>query len=176
MDLQITGKRALVTGSTAGIGYAIAHGLAAEGAQVVITGRTQASVDGALARLRKEVVAMRAKMHDGHPNRSERFDLKHDHGGMVDIEFVVQYLVLAHSADHPELLENKGNIALLGRAAQAGLIDAALARRAADAYRRYRALQHKLRLDDASYARLDPALVEDERSAVVSLWQSVFGQ
>jgi len=55
MDLELGGRRALITGSTAGIGYAIARGLAAEGAQVVITGRTQASVDGALARLRIEV-------------------------------------------------------------------------------------------------------------------------
>ena len=55
MNLELGGRRALVTGSTAGIGYAIARGLAAEGAQVVITGRTQASVDGALARLRVEV-------------------------------------------------------------------------------------------------------------------------
>ena len=54
MDLELGGRRALITGSTAGIGYAIARGLAAEGGRVVITGRTQASVDGALARLRKE--------------------------------------------------------------------------------------------------------------------------
>jgi len=55
MDLQLEGRRALVTGSTAGIGYAIARGLAAEGARVAITGRTQASVDGALAKLRKDL-------------------------------------------------------------------------------------------------------------------------
>jgi len=55
MDLELTKRRALITGSTAGIGYAIARGLAAEGARVVITGRTQGSVDGALARLRKEL-------------------------------------------------------------------------------------------------------------------------
>lgn len=53
MELGLKGKRALITGSTAGIGYAIAHGLAAEGARVALTGRTQASVDGALAKLRK---------------------------------------------------------------------------------------------------------------------------
>lgn len=51
MDLQLTGKRALVTGSTAGIGYAIAAGLAREGARVIITGRTQAGVDEALGSL-----------------------------------------------------------------------------------------------------------------------------
>jgi NAD(P)-dependent dehydrogenase (short-subunit alcohol dehydrogenase family) len=55
MDLGLEGRSALITGSTAGIGFAIAHGLAAEGAQVWITGRTQKSVDGALARLRQVV-------------------------------------------------------------------------------------------------------------------------
>jgi len=53
MDLQLAGRRALVTGSTSGIGYAIAHGLAAEGAQVTVTGRTDASVQEALGRLRE---------------------------------------------------------------------------------------------------------------------------
>jgi NAD(P)-dependent dehydrogenase (short-subunit alcohol dehydrogenase family) len=52
MDLKLHGRRALVTGSTAGIGFAIAQGLATEGAQVTITGRTQANVDAALERLR----------------------------------------------------------------------------------------------------------------------------
>ncbi len=49
MDLQLTGKLALVTGSTAGIGFAIAKGLAAEGARVIVNGRTQLAVDGAAA-------------------------------------------------------------------------------------------------------------------------------
>jgi NAD(P)-dependent dehydrogenase (short-subunit alcohol dehydrogenase family) len=55
MDLGLKGKRALITGSTAGIGYAIAEGLAREGAAVWLTGRTQPSVDAALARLRQAV-------------------------------------------------------------------------------------------------------------------------
>jgi len=55
MDLGLEGRHALITGSTAGIGYAIAKGLAAEGARVTITGRTQGSVDAALGRLRNDV-------------------------------------------------------------------------------------------------------------------------
>ena len=47
MDMQLTDRRALVTGSTSGIGYAIARALAAEGAQVTLTGRTRAGVDEA---------------------------------------------------------------------------------------------------------------------------------
>lgn len=123
--------------------------------------------------LRDEVVAMRRRMHDGHPNRSDLFDLKHDAGGMVDIEFLVQYLVLGYSCEHEPLLDNVGNIALLGRAAGFGLIDATLAQETADAYRRYRRLQHQLRLDDAA-ARVAPEAVEGERRPVRALWDSLF--
>jgi len=126
-------------------------------------------------KLRDEIVAMRKRMHQGHPNRSELFDLKHDAGGMVDIEFIVQYLVLLHSAQHPALLDNAGNIALLGRAADAGLLEPARARRLADAYRRYRRLQHAVRLDGAQYARVDPAEVADEAAAVSEAWAAIFG-
>src|SRR5690606_22877908 len=65
------------------------------------------------AALREEVLAMREKINAGHPNGSQLFDLKHDRGGMVDVEFVTQYLVLCHSGTHPELVRNLGNIALL---------------------------------------------------------------
>jgi len=55
MNLKLAGKTALVSGSTAGIGYAIAVGLAREGARVFINGRTQARVDAALATIRREI-------------------------------------------------------------------------------------------------------------------------
>jgi glutamate-ammonia-ligase adenylyltransferase len=120
--------------------------------------------------LAREVIAMRKKMHDGHPNRSELFDLKHDQGGMVDIEFIVQYLVLAHASQHAPLLDNAGNIALLGRAAEVGLIDRALAAEVANAYRLYRQLQHKMRLDDSQYARVYRQVVAEPARAVRELW------
>jgi NAD(P)-dependent dehydrogenase (short-subunit alcohol dehydrogenase family) len=60
MDLQLKNRHALIIGSTAGIGFAIARGLAAEGAQVTITGRTQANVDAAIERLRNSAPGAKA--------------------------------------------------------------------------------------------------------------------
>ena len=53
MRIDLSGKHAIVTGSTAGIGYSIASGLAEAGAEVVITGRTQSRVDDAIASLKQ---------------------------------------------------------------------------------------------------------------------------
>lgn len=126
------------------------------------------------AALAAEIRSMRQKMHDGHPNRSGLFDVKHDPGGMVDIEFMVQYLVLAYGHWFPLLLDNRGNIELLRRAAHAGLMTAEQAKTVGDAYRRYRQLQHEIRLNDAERARVPHALVEQEASAVRALWQRLF--
>jgi NAD(P)-dependent dehydrogenase (short-subunit alcohol dehydrogenase family) len=61
MNIDLTGKTALVTGSTSGIGHAIAKGLAATGAEVVINGRTQPKVDAAVAEIVKAVPGARVK-------------------------------------------------------------------------------------------------------------------
>jgi glutamate-ammonia-ligase adenylyltransferase len=127
------------------------------------------------AELRDEVVRMRKRMHDAHPSRSDRFDLKHDDGGMIDIEFIVQYLVLRHAFEHPQLTANKGNIALLHMCGELGLIDASLAEGAADAYRLMRKLQHQVRLQGQEQARVDPALVASHADVVVRLWRACFG-
>jgi [glutamine synthetase] adenylyltransferase / [glutamine synthetase]-adenylyl-L-tyrosine phosphorylase len=127
------------------------------------------------AQLAADVLAMRKRMLDSHPNRSGLFDLKHDRGGMVDIEFTVQYLVLAHSRKHYELTGNLGNIALLHMAGALGLIPAEHAHRVADAYREYRRLQHALRLNGAEFARVEPARVAQHIEATRALWRAVFG-
>src|SRR5690606_27209057 len=104
------------------------------------------------------------------------FDLKHDRGGMVDIEFITQYLVLSQAGNHPELLANLGNIALLGLAAQAGLIPGLLAAEVADAYRVFRRRQHALRLQGADKARVPVGELARERGAVKDLWKQVLGE
>lgn len=124
--------------------------------------------------LRREIVAMRKKLHDAHPNPGGQFDLKHDDGGMIDIEFSVQFLVLAWASEYPQLLDDVGNIALLKRAGEAGLIDAQAGVEVGDAYRAYRKSQHALRLADARYARVDAQEFKAERSAVINLWQALF--
>ncbi|MDP2253016.1 MAG: bifunctional [glutamate--ammonia ligase]-adenylyl-L-tyrosine phosphorylase/[glutamate--ammonia-ligase] adenylyltransferase, partial [Thiobacillus sp.] len=126
-------------------------------------------------KLHEEVLAMRKKMHAGHVNDSELFDLKHDSGGIVDVEFCVQYLVLRQSATHPELADNVGNIALLLRAGAAGLVPVELAQAAADAYRELRRRQHAIKLSGADYARVPLPAVETVRNAVKMLWAQVMG-
>lgn len=126
--------------------------------------------------LKQEVLSMRQRMHDGHPNASGLFDLKHDDGGMIDIEFMVQYLILRHAAQHPELVADIGNIALLKLCGSLGLIDAPLAEQIANAYRTYRKLQHQIRLQGEDKARVEPERVETDAAAVRRLWSAIFSQ
>jgi glutamate-ammonia-ligase adenylyltransferase len=114
-------------------------------------------------------------MLDAHPNRTQLFDLKHDRGGIIDVEFAVQYLVLGHAHRHEELTGNIGNLALLRLAARHGLAHEPRAQAAHDAYRRFRQLQHSLRLQGERYARIAPEAVANERRAVRELWQEVMG-
>ena len=98
--------------------------------------------------LQTEIVAMRDKLRAARPVKAGLFDVKHSVGGMVDVEFAVQYLVLAHAQAHPALLGNVGNIALLQHAEHAGLLPAGVGQAAADAYRTLRRVQHRARLDE----------------------------
>ncbi|TFY97879.1 bifunctional [glutamate--ammonia ligase]-adenylyl-L-tyrosine phosphorylase/[glutamate--ammonia-ligase] adenylyltransferase [Ramlibacter rhizophilus] len=125
------------------------------------------------AALREEIMAMRDKVRAAHSVRAGRFDLKHSPGGMVDAEFAVQFLVLAHAARHRELIPNVGNIALLQRAQACGLLPAPVGVAAADAYRSLRRAQHLARLNEES-TQLPPEAMATERDAVLALWRAVF--
>ena len=127
-----------------------------------------------LDKLRDEVIAMREKMRAGHPNPSDLFDLKHDRGGIVDVEFSVQYLVLAYAHAHPELADNVGNIALLKRAAELQVIADTIALPAADAYRELRREQHRIKLAGAELARVTAESLGQHPAAVRALWHAIF--
>jgi len=126
------------------------------------------------AALRDEVVAMREKVRSAHPVRGGRFDVKHSAGGMMDAEFAVQYLVLAHGATHAGLLDDVGNIALLQRAQLYGLLPDDIGNAAADAYRELRRAQHRARLDEQP-TQVEPDAMLGQRDAVLALWHAVFG-
>ena len=130
-----------------------------------------------IEQLRLEILEMRRKVHAGHPNGNLEFDLKHDSGGMVDIEFIVQFLVLAYSHEHLQLIGNLGNIALLQIAGDVSLITPDAAHSVGNAYRLLRAHQHRLRLDGAEKTRInlenEPELIA-ARDSVQALWLEIF--
>ncbi|WP_298234557.1 bifunctional [glutamate--ammonia ligase]-adenylyl-L-tyrosine phosphorylase/[glutamate--ammonia-ligase] adenylyltransferase [uncultured Azohydromonas sp.] len=123
--------------------------------------------------LRQEVQAMRDKMRAARPVKDGLFDVKHSPGGMVDAEFAVQFLVLAHGERHPELLDNVGNIALMLRAQDGGLLPAGVGSAAASAYRELRRAQHRARLDEQP-TQFPPEQFKESREAVLALWHAVF--
>ncbi|MBP8021062.1 MAG: bifunctional [glutamate--ammonia ligase]-adenylyl-L-tyrosine phosphorylase/[glutamate--ammonia-ligase] adenylyltransferase [Limnohabitans sp.] len=126
-----------------------------------------------LAQLALDIMAMREKMRTAHSVPAGLFDFKHSVGGMIDLEFAVQFLVLAHAHAHPSLQDNMGNIALLHRAEAAGLLPKGLGVAAADAYRELRHLQHQARLDE-QVGRSDAAPMQGHSSAIQAVWSAVF--
>jgi [glutamine synthetase] adenylyltransferase / [glutamine synthetase]-adenylyl-L-tyrosine phosphorylase len=123
--------------------------------------------------LRAEVRTMREKVRAARPVPAGRFDVKHSAGGMMDVEFAVQFLVLAEAARHPPLLDNAGNIALLQRAEAEGLLPQGIGTAAADAYRELRRAQHRARLDEQP-TQFDSEQFALQRAAVLALWRCVF--
>jgi [glutamine synthetase] adenylyltransferase / [glutamine synthetase]-adenylyl-L-tyrosine phosphorylase len=123
--------------------------------------------------LRSEIMAMREKVRQARPVKADQFDVKHSPGGMVDAEFVVQFLVLSQSGTHRELIPNVGNIALLQRAERAGLLPAGIGEAAAGAYRTLRRAQHRARLNEEP-TQVAPAAMQSERDAILTLWRAIF--
>lgn len=120
-----------------------------------------------------EIVDMRGKVRAAHAVRGEKYDVKHSPGAMVDIEFAVQFLVLSQGCRHPELLANVGNIALLQRAQDCGLLKAPIGEQAAHAYRVLRQIQHRARLNEEP-TQVEQTSIGTERAAGLALWSAVF--
>ncbi|MBL0123410.1 MAG: bifunctional [glutamate--ammonia ligase]-adenylyl-L-tyrosine phosphorylase/[glutamate--ammonia-ligase] adenylyltransferase [Betaproteobacteria bacterium] len=125
--------------------------------------------------LRGEITDMRDKMRAEKRDRADQLDLKHTLGGIVDVEFIVQYLILAYSHEHPEFLGNLGNFALLTRAAALGIIDEGPAAIVAKAYLTYRERQHRARNNNELKTWVGLDEFSEERQAVVRVWKGLFG-
>ncbi|AHZ70074.1 glutamate-ammonia-ligase adenylyltransferase [Pseudomonas mandelii JR-1] len=138
-----------------------------------------------LATLRQEVSEMRAKMRDNLGSKSTAagtaanafeatapFDLKQDAGGIVDIEFMVQYAALAWSETHPPLLRWTDNIRILEELEHEGLMPAEDASLLREAYKAYRSAAHRQALQK------DPGVIPgdqfvDERRQVLRIWREL---
>lgn len=131
------------------------------------------------AALRREVIEMRRKMIDHLGSGSDtkaagRFDLKQDPGGIVDIEFMVQFAVLAQAHNYPNLTRWSDNIRILAQLAECGILTEQVHRQLVDAYIVYRSAGHRLQLQQAQSVVAGDEFA-DQRLAVQAAWQQVLG-
>ena len=120
--------------------------------------------------LRDDVISMRQRMRkELDRSDADKFDLKHGAGGIGDIEFLVQYLVLSEAKAHPDVIFYSDNIRQIDALTEAGCLEPAVAGRLQDCYRSYRLRQHHLALDDQSTLAGGMEFLE-EREFVASAW------
>ncbi|OEE89208.1 bifunctional glutamine synthetase adenylyltransferase/deadenyltransferase [Enterovibrio norvegicus FF-162] len=126
-----------------------------------------------VASLRKDVADMRVKMREHLGSKeSGKFHIKQDPGGITDIEFMTQFLVLAHSHDEPALTRWSDNVRILEDMAQAGILDTAQALALRDAYIVMRDEIHRLNLLDASVEVANDSFAH-EREVVREAWSQL---
>ncbi|MBF0225580.1 MAG: bifunctional [glutamate--ammonia ligase]-adenylyl-L-tyrosine phosphorylase/[glutamate--ammonia-ligase] adenylyltransferase [Desulfobacterales bacterium] len=124
--------------------------------------------------LKKEVIIMREKM------RKERlkpqtnfFDLKNDTGGIIDIEFIVQYLVLLNAHKCPFLVQWTDNVRLIETLIQSELITNKMGFNLKEAYLTFRSIIHSLSLQKKE-ALIENYKYTDLRSNVIEIWETIF--
>jgi glutamate-ammonia-ligase adenylyltransferase len=131
-------------------------------------------------KLKAEVAKMREKMREhlgSKPSSGQHasvFDLKQDRGGIVDIEFMVQYLVLQHAAEMPALMRWTDNIRILASIEAEGLLSSDEVELLREAYKAYRAAGHRQSLQNRSGV-LGEEEMRGYRAGVASIWQRLLG-
>jgi glutamate-ammonia-ligase adenylyltransferase len=126
--------------------------------------------------LRAEIMDMRARMHAAQATHGPgEINLKHDPGGMIDVEFMVQYAVLRWAHDHPELIQHRANIPLLEALQSRGLLDPAQAGLLRDAYRRYLGVEQRLKLMERR-PLVAPQELGDYPERVAAVWHELFDE
>ncbi len=125
--------------------------------------------------LSTQVVEMREKMrkHLGQTRKDGKFSLKQGVGGIVDIEFMVQFAVLAWSHNHPELTRWSDTIRILESLAQSGLISEQQSSQLIDTYKRYRSAGHRLQLQN-QLPEVSSSEFLECREIVTAQWQQLF--
>ncbi len=126
-----------------------------------------------LARLRADVRTMRTRMTETHAGKEAGFNLKHDQGGIVDIEFMVQYGVLRWAHEHPGLTRHTDTLGILEALAAEGLIEGTKVRTLSEAYRYYLSAEHRLKLMERG-STVDRATLDGLPDAVARIWDEMF--
>ena len=132
-----------------------------------------------LDQVRSEVTSMRIKMQK-HLGTSQwqqqagKFHLKQDAGGIVDIEFLAQFAVLAYSHEHPSLTKWSDNVRIFEEVALLGIWEEQVCQELTDAYLRIRAATHQLALSEQSLL-VDESLWQETRALVQAQWQHLMG-
>ena len=133
-----------------------------------------------LTKLRHDVNDMRRKMREqlGSEGKSKRentalFNLKQDAGGIVDIEFMVQYAALAWAYQAPGIVQYTDNIRILGSLEAAGLLDATSVAQLIAAYKAYRSTGHRLALQQQEAVLAGEHPFDNEREQVSQLWRQL---
>ena len=127
-------------------------------------------------KLAQEVIDMRAKMLLTKASKSAgEFHLKNDKGGITDIEFMVQYAILAHAYKDIDLCEYSDNVRLLERLAGGGFISSSIATEISDIYCRFRDIMHRIALQDKTPV-VSSDMYQQERAIVRDCWQQILGE
>lgn len=137
------------------------------------------SLPRTLDEVRLEVTRMRLKMqrHLGtsrQKKKAGKFDLKQDAGGIVDIEFLAQFAVLAYAHDYPSLTKWSDNVRIFEEMAELGIWEHSVCQDLTDAYLRIRAATHQLALAEQSLL-VDESLWLETRALVQDQWQRLMG-
>lgn len=122
-------------------------------------------------KLRNEVLTMRQKMRDKlDKSGTDLFDIKQGHGGLVDIEFMVQFAVLHWAKQYPQLTQWSDNMRLLDTLCEANLIDPSLGKQLQQVYQALRAIVHRSALQETSPLQA-PEAIRQERQIVSNIWR-----
>jgi len=127
--------------------------------------------------LRVDVMEMRARMRrELSLARDGRFDIKQDAGGLADIEFLVQYWVLAAAHRHPQVVTFTDNIRQLEALDHFGVVSSGTAQWLMEAYRVYRAVLHRSSLEGDGERVVDAAPHAETRARIAAIWQETFSE
>jgi glutamate-ammonia-ligase adenylyltransferase len=123
--------------------------------------------------VRASIIEMRDKMLSAKPaSLNEVFDLKKDTGGVIDIEFIVQFLVLSNSDQYPQICEYTDNVRILDACAQVGLLKIQSAEELKEIYLKYRKYLHQLSLKLLPET-VDGKVFAKQRATVQQYWTSL---